>query len=428
MRYVFILLFSIIGSNTYAQTEPPETWQLTFEDIGEGQINNISQLSNGDLIVAGHIYASAGAPSDAWLCRLDREGRVIWSKTLGSTKRDNIGALKIGADDSIYIAGMRDSIFNSVGLRSNGFVARFSPNGEKVWENIFSEPNAWLNMDYLSLLEDGNIFAGGTVARHEETNDRRLFVSIVKPDGDILNTDIPRGFAESEFIDRDIQDDDGNVIATEKIRIAKIDTEEVSQTWQTDADKLVINTKQYGIFGSNEMQGCFVQILTPPYAIEECTKTAAPRPVTFSTPRNDKSFLPYTGSPAINKHAEDGAIIFSTPFIDIANGGFRSVIEANAGATLAAGYTLTEDKVTRDGWDGLLVKLDAAGGIVWTRHFGGQKRDEFSSILELEDGSIIVAGYTGSQGAVQWSPWLMRLTPEGELTGDALAELEDFQE
>ena len=79
-------------------------------------------------------------------------------------------------------------------------------------------------------------------------------------------------------------------------------------------------------------------------------------------------------------------------------------------------------------WDGLLVRFDADGKLLWSRQFGGTKRDEFKSVAVLADGSIIAAGYTGSQpGALDWAPWILRLTADGELEGAALKQIQERQ-
>jgi hypothetical protein len=77
---------------------------------------------------------------------------------------------------------------------------------------------------------------------------------------------------------------------------------------------------------------------------------------------------------------------------------------------------------------GLLIKLDGTGREVWRRRFGGHWREEFTSVAVLVDGSIVVGGYTGSQGQEKWGAGLLRLNASGELESAARASLARTQQ
>lgn len=70
-----------------------------------------------------------------------------------------------------------------------------------------------------------------------------------------------------------------------------------------------------------------------------------------------------------------------------------------------------------------LVKLDAQGSMVWEHSYGGKYHDEIEDLLETEDGSIIVGGYSNS-------PASSGPTPKGALNGmkteDPLGEGGDY--
>ena len=56
-----------------------------------------------------------------------------------------------------------------------------------------------------------------------------------------------------------------------------------------------------------------------------------------------------------------------------------------------------------------------AQDILWKKNFGLSSADDFGkSVIETTDGSIVVAGYTGSYGAGGNDIWLIKTTPEGD--------------
>ena len=94
------------------------------------------------------------------------------------------------------------------------------------------------------------------------------------------------------------------------------------------------------------------------------------------------------------------------------------------GGVVGVGFVVESGKIEMHNWDGLIIKLDAGGAELWRRTIGGSRRDEFTGVVAASDGSMFVAGYTGSQGQDDWAPWLMHLSSTGELMGEAKRDLE----
>jgi hypothetical protein len=136
---------------------------------------------------------------------------------------------------------------------------------------------------------------------------------------------------------------------------------------------------------------------------------------------------PYMGDPVFRKYDNTGALLWERILQSKAGDGLNSVAATPDGGVVGAGYAIVGERVEMHNWDGLLIKLDTAGNQVWRRQFGGTRRDEFSAVAVLPDGSIIVSGYTGSQGAHDWWPWLLRLNSSGELEGSSQSDLKSVQ-
>jgi len=88
-----------------------------------------------------------------------------------------------------------------------------------------------------------------------------------------------------------------------------------------------------------------------------------------------------------------------------------------------------EDIIVAGGtWDLLVLRLDENGNVRWQKTYGGKDRDGARSVAIAPNGDIVVAGYTESFGAGGTYVWVLRLPPDGELTGfsrDSKAEVKD---
>jgi len=102
----------------------------------------------------------------------------------------------------------------------------------------------------------------------------------------------------------------------------------------------------------------------------------------------------------------------------------RSIQQTGDGGFIVAGSTNSNDgdvSGNRGGWDGWIVRLDAAGDIIWQRSLGGSGGDSFNSVQQTTDGGFIVAGQSNSNdGDVSENPgytsgWVVKLDSNGEI-------------
>ena len=64
--------------------------------------------------------------------------------------------------------------------------------------------------------------------------------------------------------------------------------------------------------------------------------------------------------------------------------------------------------------DGLLVKFDEDGQVIWQQSHGGADVERAYSIVALSDGGFVIAGYTRSSGAGEEDAWLVRTDDQGQ--------------
>ncbi|OAG28349.1 PKD domain-containing protein [Thermodesulfatator autotrophicus] len=83
---------------------------------------------------------------------------------------------------------------------------------------------------------------------------------------------------------------------------------------------------------------------------------------------------------------------------------------ADGGYVIAATHQVSDD-THRDTW---IIRLDADGGLVWSRTYGGSGDDGAYAVQETLEGGFIVAGYTDSFGPSA-DLWLLKLSSSGEI-------------
>jgi hypothetical protein len=66
------------------------------------------------------------------------------------------------------------------------------------------------------------------------------------------------------------------------------------------------------------------------------------------------------------------------------------------------------------GWDVYLIETDASGDTLWTRTYGGTDHDGSYSVQQTSDDGYIIAGITGSFGAVEGDVYLIKTDASGD--------------
>jgi len=84
------------------------------------------------------------------------------------------------------------------------------------------------------------------------------------------------------------------------------------------------------------------------------------------------------------------------------------VTEANNGFVVAGHYTSTNGNQ-----DALLIRLDASGNTVWQKRFGAGQADIFHSVVSTADGGFLAAGETRSFGAGNADVFLVKVDAAG---------------
>lgn len=111
----------------------------------------------------------------------------------------------------------------------------------------------------------------------------------------------------------------------------------------------------------------------------------------------------------IGKLSSSGSLLWEKTIGSVSSDYGNSIIETFDGGLAIAGWY----GVTGSNYDALLVKLDGSGNVVYSKTYGGVGEDIANSIIENNDGSLVLAGYSTSYGAGQSDCFIIKTQNNG---------------
>ncbi len=106
----------------------------------------------------------------------------------------------------------------------------------------------------------------------------------------------------------------------------------------------------------------------------------------------------------------EGGVLWQKAYGGEDNDGADSIRQTGDGGYIIAGYAVYGTGL-RDAW---VFKLKGNGGVEWQKSFGGRLGNTASCIRQTDEGGYIVAGYTEAFGAGDEDAWLLKLDAYGE--------------
>lgn len=148
-------------------------WQKTFGGIYVDELKAVEQNKAGEFIVAGYSNSPKSedktqdnyGDDDYWVLKLDVQGNVIWQKTIGGNKADNLFALQLTQDGGFVIGGSSSSESNNSKIKGNGkgvdfWIIKFDAEDSIEWQETYDFGKS----DVLTSLvenKDGSLLIGG---------------------------------------------------------------------------------------------------------------------------------------------------------------------------------------------------------------------------------------------------------------------------
>jgi len=373
-------------SNTIPATSPSPHFCKAIGGENPSWGHSLIQTSDGGYAIAGYTYSFSAGGRDVYVIKLDANGNLQWTKTIGGPSDDWGFSLIQTSDGGYAIAGYTKSFGAG---EDDVYVVKLDANGNLQWTKTIGGPGNEAGASLIQTSDGGYAIAGYTKSFGAGEDD--VYVVKLDANGNLQWTKTIGG-TEIDWGHSLIQTSDGGyAIAgyTESFGAGKADVYLV----KLDANGNLQWTKTIG--GENIYSGSsLIQTSDGGYAIAGTTQSfGAGEADVYVVKLDANGNLQWTkaiGGPA----SEEGSSLIQT-----SDGGY-----AIAGTTQSFGA---------GDWDFYVVKLDAKGNLQWTKNIGGPSDDWGLSLIQTSDGGYAIAGHTFSFGAGEWNVYVVKLDKNG---------------
>jgi len=383
-----------LPSNTLPATSPSPSFCKAIGGDKDDWGSSLIQTSDGGYAIAGsysffgykeevdEVYAG-----DVYLVKLDANGNLQWTKTIGGEKTDGGFSLIQTSDGGYAIAGKTESFGAG---KADVHIVKLDAHGNLQWTKTIGGPADEVGFSLIQTSDGGYAIAGKTESFGAGGAD--VYVVKLDANGNLQWTKTIGGPASDVGSSLIQTSDGGYAIAgtTTSFGAGLLDVYVV----KLDANSNLQWTKTIG--GKDFEDGySLIQTSDGGYAIAGYTRSfGAGGADVYVVKLDANGNLQWTKT--IGGKNEDW--------------GF-SLIQTSDGGYAIAGYTSSFDAVHPDVY---VVKLDAKGNLQWTKTIGGETYDSGSSLIQTSDGGYAIAGETYSFGAGGKDVYVVKLDRNGD--------------
>jgi hypothetical protein len=352
MKPTLFFLFLLLATAAYSQ--PTIQWQKCYGGTNDDVVNDMSRTSDNGYIMVGQAMSNNGDVTnnhgswDVWVTKLDASGSIQWQRCYGGTNYETGTAIKQTNDGGYIFAGVTNSINGDVsGLHigsgfSDVWVVKLDVSGNIQWQKCYGGTEEEGERVQILQISGGYIFTTTTMSNNGDVNgnhgSRDVWVVQLDNNGGITWQKCYGG-SLAEFGYNIEQTADGGYIICG------------------------ISLSTNGDLSSNYGAGdCWVLKITASGAISWQKN--------YGGSENDYTYSIH--------QCKDGGYVFT--------GGTRS-------NDIDVSGLHSQSPPNDDLWT---VKTDATGTIEWAKTIGGTNDDQGIQIIESDDGSYVIGGYTDS--------------------------------
>ena len=136
-------------------------WTKTFGGTGYDIATSIQETNDGGYIVAGYTNSFGAGSSDFLVIKLSYDGNILWTKTFGGERNDELYSLELTNDGGYILIGCT----NSFNLYQNMdvLIIKLSPNGDmELTKTFFGGETDEIAVSIQKTEDGGYIIAGYT--------------------------------------------------------------------------------------------------------------------------------------------------------------------------------------------------------------------------------------------------------------------------
>lgn len=368
------VLDTVGGATPSTETQWAETYGPRFFS---SEANSVIGTSDGGYLFAGHIELGYGR--NAWLVETDTGGTALWENEYSQAFAQSVNSVIDTSTGGYLLAGWRKSGSNA---ETDGWLVKVDTEGTVRWEQTYTGGYAQTAHSVIETTDGAYLVTGAKQTDENGGSDAWLLTA----DTDGTTTwERTYGGSENDGASSVLERSNGGYLlagAKETNRnvdawLLQVDTEGNPQWERTyggsepDAANSVIETSDGG------------------YLVASVTASSG----------NGQ------GDAWLVKVDPDGTVQWQTPIGGVASDTAETVIETINGSYLFAGTTASSGNAKKDGWVGI---VDTDGTIRGTQTYGGNDHDWTNSVIETNDGGVLLAGATTSDVEKQ-KAWLAKV-------------------
>lgn len=375
MKKLYLLLPLILPLFTYSQDI---LWEKSYGGTNADYLFDAQPTADYGFILAGSSLSNKTGNKDDdnhgdldyWIWKMSEKGDLVWQKSIGGNGFDLLQSIKNTRDGGFILAGTSSS---SKGFQKNEdckgitdfWVIKLDATGGEQWQRTIGG----FGQDELLCAfqtKDGGYILGGSSSSNPPV------ISPVKPDGKSTATTKADLFNKSEK-------SRGNM----DYWIVKLDNQGHIE-WQ----------KTYG--------GQYADILR---SMEQTTDDGyilagySNSPISGEKTENNKGIGDYW----IIKINDTGEIQWQNTYGAEGDDQPYVIHQTKDGGYIVGGNSNSKNALTTlggivsNGTDYWVLKLDAEGGVIWTKTYDFGKVDILTSLVENQDQSYLIGGYAQSE-------------------------------
>jgi predicted secreted protein len=363
--------------------QPEVVWNKTYGGPGHDLGGSILEAVDGGYVQTGLTESYGAGMGDVWLLKTDAMGSKLWDNHFGGSGIDVGTSLRRAEDDGYIITGYTTS-YGAGG--KDIWLIKTDSEGNKEWDRTFGGLGSDVGSSIWASEGDEYIILGNTDSYGAGKDDVWL-IKVDSKGSELWNRTF--GGPGDDSGRAVMQTGDGGYImvaTTDSFGAGDVDV------WliKTDSNGTKEWDRTFG--GVDHDGGRSVQETDDGYAIAGFTKS-------YGTGDFDVWLLKTD-----SEGREQWNRTFGGSIADFGN----SLYVADDGGFIVTGSTSSEGIITRPD-DALLIKTDSKGREEWQELYAESGNQCGISVLQAEDGSYIVAGFTNHIGAGGYDFWIINI-------------------
>ena len=155
-------------------------WTQTMGSDTLDGANSILQTSDGGYFITNHTEGYGAGDCDAWMCKTDSAGSILWNQTYGCPE-DDLGLDAMETSDHFLVTC---GVARTIDPSGDVFLAKYTLTGDVVWIKNYGGPGGQDGLRIRECSDGGYIVAGDNIESVNGPVD--IFVFKTDADGNLL--------------------------------------------------------------------------------------------------------------------------------------------------------------------------------------------------------------------------------------------------